>query len=212
VPITVINIGIAPIPNHNFYVWRARTLYKEIKWMKANIVILFAFALTGLYSCGSSMQVFSDYDKDADMSAYKTYSWLTEEQIESKGTNPLYYNELNDKRIKQAVYEQMKRRGFTYSNETQPLEMHYHIIVEDKTLVTTEPGGYGYGPVFESKRKQAYPYRQGTLIIDLMDTKNKTLVWRGGATSAIESEISKNPEEAIRKGVEKIFEKFPYRY
>jgi hypothetical protein len=178
--------------------------------MKAYIT-LFAFVLAGIYSCSTSMRVFSDYDKDANISDYKTYSWLTEEQIESKGTNPLYYNELNDKRIKQAVYEQMKKRGFTYSNETQPLEMHYHIIVEDKTLVTTEPSGYQYGPFFLSKQTHVYPYRQGTLIIDLMDTRTKNLVWRGWATGAIESEVSKKPEEVIRKGIEKIFELFPYK-
>jgi hypothetical protein len=175
-----------------------------------NIVLLYAFIVL-LASCSPAIHVFSDHDKDADISQYKTYSWLTQEEIETKGMNPLYYNELNDKRIKQAIYDEMKKKGFTYKNEKQPLEMHYHIIVEDKTLIAAEPGGYIYSPFWELKRTQAYPYQQGTLIIDLMDTKNKTLVWRGWATGAIEDRVSRNPEQTIQKAVSKIFTLFPYK-
>ena len=67
-----------------------------------------------LASCAPSIRVFSDYDKDANISDYKTYTWVTEEEIEGKSTNPLYCNELNDKLIKHAVYEQMKNRGFAF--------------------------------------------------------------------------------------------------
>src|SRR3954447_22148150 len=170
--------------------------------------IVLRLALVGvllLTACTPSMRVFSDHDKDANIADYKTYSWLSEQEIEGKGMNPLYYNELNDKRIKHAVYEQMKTRGFTYNNEKQPLEMHYHIIIEDKTFIATEPGGYTYSPFWQLKRTQAYPYREGTQIIDLMDTRNKTLVWRGWATGAIEDAVSKKPEQAIQKAVDKIF-------
>jgi hypothetical protein len=61
------------------------------------------------------------------------------------------------------------------------------------------------------RNKQIYPYREGTLIIDLMDANNKTLVWRGWATSAIEEAVSRNPEQSIRKAVERIFKLFPYQ-
>lgn len=165
-----------------------------------------------LSACGTGLHVYSDFDKDANITDYKTYSWLTREEIEQKGTNPLYYNELNDKRIKQAVYDQMKKKGFTYKNELQPLEVHYHIVVEDKTVSISEPLEYVYGPTWPAKRTRFYPYQQGTLIIDLMDTKNKTLVWRGWATGAIEESVSKNPEQAIQKAVAKIFTLFPYQH
>ncbi|WP_018617475.1 DUF4136 domain-containing protein [Segetibacter koreensis] len=179
--------------------------------MRINI-LWYAFMLLLLPACSPTMRVFSDYDKDANISNYKTYSWPTEEEIEKKGTNPLYYNELNDKRIKNAVYEQMKSRGFTYQNEKQPLEMHYHIIVEDKTFIATEPGGYVYPEFWQLKRTQAYPYQQGTLIIDLMDTRTKMLVWRGWATGAIEDQVSRKPEQTIQKAVAKIFKLFPYQH
>jgi hypothetical protein len=178
--------------------------------MKTGIYLLFITVIT-LIGCSPSIHIYSDYDKDANISNFKTFSWLTEEEIEAKNNNPLYFNELSDKRIKHAVYEQMSKRGFVYKNDKQPLEMHYHIIVEDKTLLSTEPAGYIYGPFFQQRRTQWFPYKQGTLIIDLMDTRNKTLVWRGWATGTIEDEVSKKPEQAIMKAVSKIFKQFPYQ-
>jgi hypothetical protein len=104
----------------------------------------------------------------------------------------------------------MKKKGFTYTNDKQILEIHYHITVEDKTYLSAEPLGFLYGPSSQIKRTQIYPYQQGTLIIDLMDTRSKTLVWRGWATGAIEDAVSKKPEQAIQKAIDKIFKLFPY--
>jgi hypothetical protein len=171
------------------------------------LCILFALLIA---SCNTSVRAFSDYDKAVNISGLTTYNWLSEQEIEERGNNPLYYNELNDKRIKSAVDEQLQKRGFIVSDGSQPLQLHYHLIIEDKTLLTSEPTEYSYTPFRQFKSTQEYPYKQGTLIIDLMDNRSKTLVWRGWATSAIELEIKKSPEQAIQKGVEKIFKLFPY--
>lgn len=175
------------------------------------LALRYSLVVTLLLSCGTGLHVYSDMDKNADIADYHTYSWLTKEEIEGKGTNPLYYNELTDQRIKQAVYDQMKKKGFTYKNELQPLEIHYHIVVEDKTVSIREPLEYVYGPTWPANRTRFYPYREGTLIVDLMDTRKKTLVWRGWATGAIEDAVSKNPEQAIQRAVAKIFSLFPYQ-
>jgi hypothetical protein len=55
-----------------------------------------------------------------------------------------------------------------------------------------------------------YSYREGTLILDLMDSKTNNLIWRGWAVSPLDS--SYKPEEIdklIKKAVAKIFNKFP---
>ncbi len=73
------------------------------------------------------------------MSDYKTYDWLDFAAIENKGQNPLHYNELNDKRIKDAVDKQMKAKNYRVVSNKGDLELHYHIVVEDKTTVISEP-------------------------------------------------------------------------
>jgi len=48
----------------------------------------------------------------------------------------------------------------------------------------------------------------GTLIVDLVDTERKDLVWRGKATDTIGSD-SEAREQQLREAVSKMFEGFP---
>ncbi|CAN5751404.1 DUF4136 domain-containing protein [soil metagenome] len=174
-------------------------------------ISLFALTVLMLSSCGSTMEVFSDYDKQVNLAAYKTYSWPDLKSIEGKGMNPLYYNELNDKRIKDAVNIEMLARNYSLGNEKAALEIHYHIIVEDKIGSTVETAGSQYHPLSNLTKVNSYQYRQGTLIIDVMDTKTNTLIWRGWGTDVVTNAIRKNPEAAIQNAVMKIFKAFPVK-
>lgn len=175
--------------------------------MKGNVVLFLAVFIFS--SCGPTIQVFSDHDTAIKTDDYKTYDWLDIKAIESKNNDPRYYNELTDKRIKNAVNKEMETKGFALAPVKGQLELHYHIIVEDKTSVSTEPVGFIYSPYFERKRTNLYQYREGTLIIDIMDVKTNQLVWRGWGTDVISAKTLKKPEEAINEAVNAIFKKFP---
>jgi Domain of unknown function (DUF4136) len=173
-------------------------------------VIFFLLLISGIVSCGPSLRVFSDYDKDVNIADYKTYTWLDAKAIEGKGTNPLYYNEMNDKRIKAAVNAEMAAKGYRLVENNGELILHYHIVVEDKTAVTNEAWGYGYSPYWVNRRVNVYQYREGSLIIDLMDKKANALVWRGWATDVITQSATKDPQAAITRAVQAIYKKYPF--
>jgi Domain of unknown function (DUF4136) len=163
-------------------------------------------------SCGPAIRVRTDYDPDFDLWQYKTFDWALKKNIEA-GKNPLYYNELNDKRIKTAVKEQLSSRGYSYSEDKPDLIIHYHIAVDDKSIVVPESYGYKYGPYYDRMRTSVYAYREGTLILDLMDSKNNNLIWRGWAVSILD-DGTYEPEEIdklIRAAVSKVFKEFPAR-
>lgn len=165
-------------------------------------------ALVALAGCSPEIRVYSDYDPDYDLTKYSTFNWMQKSNIES-GNNPLYYNELNDKRIKSAVLQQLLSKGYVLSEEPD-LVLHYHIIVDDQSIVTTDPHDYFYSPYWMHLRTSVRQYREGTLIIDLMDSKTNNLVWRGWAASALEGVYT--PEQIdhlIKTAVAKIFKKFP---
>ena len=50
---------------------------------------------------------------------------------------------------------------------------------------------------------------EGTLIVDLYDAKNQSLVWRGIAQDTLSNNGNKN-NKAVGKAVEKMFKKYPY--
>ena len=165
-----------------------------------------------LAACGPAIRVTYDKEPNTSIANYKTYSWLKGKEIEEKGLNPLFYNELNDVRIKNAVNKHMRSKGFTFVDSSSDcaadLQLHYHIVVENKTSETVEPFGYYYPT--EWRKVNIYSYREGTLIIDLMDTKRNMLVWRGTATEVITAQTSAKPEKAINDAVARIFEELPH--
>ena len=174
--------------------------------MNKIIIVALLFIIGG---CSPEIRVYSDHDPDYDLKKYTTFNWVKKENIEL-GNNPLYYNELNDKRIKSAVQEQLTSRGYSLSENKPDMVVHYHIIVDDQSIVTTDPHGYFYSPYWMRLRTNVYQYREGTLIIDLMDSKSNNLIWRGWASSAIEGVYTPDQIDGlIKTAVAKIFRKFP---
>ncbi|MEO5603847.1 MAG: DUF4136 domain-containing protein [Cyclobacteriaceae bacterium] len=170
--------------------------------------LLIISALAILAECSPQIRVFSDYDPDYDVWTYKTFDWGQTVNIEA-GKNPLHYNELNDKRIKEAVRQQMTSRGYELTSDNPDLILHYHIIVDNQSVITTEPYGYRYSPYWMRTQTNVYSYREGTLILDLMDKKTNNLIWRGWAVSAIDEVDPEKVDDLIKTAISRIFKKFP---
>ena len=170
---------------------------------------LFIVSMLLITGCSQQIVVHTDFDPDYDLWKYKTFDWGQKVNIE-EGQNPLHYNELNDKRIKAAVMQQLTKRGYKLAPENPDLILHYHIIVKDQTVVITEPFGYSYGPYWVRTNTNLYSYKEGTLILDLMDKKTNNLIWRGwGVTEINEVYSTKEIEELTNTVVAKIFKSFP---
>jgi hypothetical protein len=170
---------------------------------------IIAISLLVLTGCVPQISIYSDTDPDYDLWTYKTFDWSEKTNIEANN-NPLYYNELNDKRIKSAVLSELQGRGYQLTTSTAELIIHYHIVVQDQMTVVTEPFGYSYTPYWLRSRADVYPYKEGSLIIDIMDAKTKNLIWRGWAVSPIETSYTpKETEKLIKLAVAKIFRRFP---
>ncbi len=161
------------------------------------------FVLLVFLACSNQITVRTDYDSEINIAAYSSFGWLDKVGIEDRN-NPLYYNELNDKRIKEATLVALTARGYTLTEKEPRLKVHYHIVIEDKTQIRTDI----YSPYWINNQRDAYRYREGTLIIDLMDAERDALLWRGWAVSAL-SDSEQMSEDLIREAVTKVMEKLP---
>jgi Domain of unknown function (DUF4136) len=159
-----------------------------------------------LMSCASQLRVYSDQDRDFNLANYTTYQWAHQNDIE-RNNNPLYYNELTDKRIKAVAETQLKLKGLSLSNSNPDAVFHYHIVVDDKFSVSSDPYGL-YGRYWSRMGNNVVSYKEGTLIIDMMDSKTNSLIWRGYAVSVIQESDAEIKEEMIQKAVTKIFEQY----
>jgi hypothetical protein len=165
----------------------------------ASVGIATFFAATSF-----AQQVKTDYDRNANFSQYKTYSW---EKVQTQ--DPLWVD-----RIKEAVNAALTAKGVT------PVESGGDIAVvaveatqSQRTLNTFYDGlggGWrwrGFGGLGEATTT-VDTYKVGTLIVDLFDAHSKTLVWRGSSSDTLSDKSDKNIKN-LDKGVQKMFDHFP---
>jgi Domain of unknown function (DUF4136) len=163
------------------------------------------FVLVGVMSLFagklSAQQVKTDYDRSANFGPYKTYSW---EQIKTQ--DPLMVD-----RIKSAVKTTLAAKGFTEVPSDGDLSLVAMETTRDQqtldTFYNNFGGGWRWGG-FGDATTTTQTYKVGTLVVDLFDTKTKTLVWRGSASDTLSNKSEKNIDN-LDKGVEKMFKQFP---
>ena len=151
-------------------------------------------------------QVKTDYDRSADFSQYKTYSW---EKVQTQ--DPLWVS-----RIEDAVNAALAAKGWTQvQSGGQVAIVAVEMTKEQQTLNTfydSFGGGWGWrrfgGGGFGESTTTPETYRVGTLVVDLFDTKTKNLMWRGSASDTLSDKSEKNIKN-LDKSVRKLFEHFP---
>ena len=85
-------------------------------------------------SCSvSSSAIVTDYDREAQFGAYKTFYWSDDFQMDSdKENEPLFFNTLIKKRLKSAIQEQMENKGYVLDKSNPDLLVDSRIRCTDK--------------------------------------------------------------------------------
>ncbi len=149
-------------------------------------------------------QVKTDYDRNADFSRYKTYSWGN---VHTQ--DPLWVD-----RIKGVVNSALAARGWTQVESGGEISiMAMEMTNEHRTLSTYYDnfgGGWGWrwGGGFGTATTTEETYTVGTLVIDLFDTNTKMLAWRGSASDTLSAKSDRNIRK-LDKSVQKMFDHFP---
>ncbi|WP_170827410.1 DUF4136 domain-containing protein [Roseivirga sp. 4D4] len=172
--------------------------------MRKFVVLIIVFLQL---SCSQKLYVSSDYDKAADFSTYKTFAWAREQEPVGK-SHPMYDNELNRKRIRDAIEAEMASIGFKRFDLAPDILVDFHITIDQKMDYMVHdyyPFGFNYWPDYDMA---SYSYKKGALVIHFVDTKKEQLVWQGVGTKTLSDVPPENPEERIKKAVEKILSKY----
>ena len=174
-----------------------------MKFFKITAVLL--LLTVGLTSC-NTVKVASDYDQKVDFNQYKSFAFF------KPGIDKADISDLDKKRILRAIEAEMIAKGFTKSDEPDLL-VSIFTKTKENINIYQDRFGYGYGWGWYPWYWGAGPNTvsttsEGTLYIDLIDSKDKELVWQGMGTAALAKEVNKK-QERINEIVEKILEKYP---
>jgi hypothetical protein len=159
--------------------------------MRIALALAAALAL-GTAGC-STLELSSDYNPGTDFAKYRTFSFR-------EGQTPR--NPQAARSVKYAVELALEGKGLKAVEGGGDLLIYGHFVRDEKWEVETygyySTGwyGWGYGGVATTSVRKI---PVGTLMIDLVDSASKELVWRG----VVKDEISQDlyPEEREKKAI-----------
>lgn len=165
------------------------------------VFLLAACSKYSYYAVGSSNAV----------SRYSAFAWLPPA---NNTKNPYFDNDVADQKIKDQATADLESKGLRLNSRRPDLLVRYTIMVDQKVRTVNEPmysymGGWGPGGYYRGGRAFYYgyrgaypvyvgdeiyhvPYKQGTLIIDLIDRNTHKVIWRGYGIGEVD-----NPQNAV---------------
>jgi len=169
---------------------------------------LFSTAIAILTATVSLAEVKTDYDRTADFSRYKTYSWG-----KVHAQSPLWAD-----RIRAAVASALAAKGWTEAESGDVSIMAMEMTEGHRTLNTYYDnfgGGWGwrrwgggFGEGLGTSTTTEETYKVGTLVVDLFETDTKKLIWRGRASDTLSDKSDKNIKK-LNSDVQRMFDHFP---
>ena len=173
---------------------------------------LAALACLALLTACTGYSVKYDYDVTASYGRYKTFDYYTSK----KGTGGT--TSLMDKRVRVAIEKELQVKGFTLETKADPdfLVTYYPIVQERKVRTNVRVGwGWGHRPFYggvSTSRSRVNTYKEGTIVIEIVDFKTNQMVWQGVAAGALTGlETPEDADEVVPKAVRDILAKFPPR-
>jgi hypothetical protein len=195
--------------------------------------LLFVLVIFGMAACYSpAANIYNaEKTKGVDYSKYKTYAWLA--------TKDTAYTKLASKKAVEsalavAVRQQLTNRGmvldtvnpdclFTYTlvlNKTYTYGQEPPPVYAPQSNAGPLPGQYDmyyyvpastayYNPDLYQGTMKVTTFRDGTLVIDMIDRKQNKIIWRSSAEGKVNEKDRKGVKPTVNEIVPIMFKKYP---
>ena len=198
--------------------------------MKLLKIFLPAVLVLLLLSCGSNVQTIRP--NQADLSKYETFAYLPNASIEIRNS-PKQTDFLNSFII-ETINNQMKATGYELDRDNPDLLVLISVTTDLRTKRQEEPVyasfpyrgaavGSPVSPFYQpfyyrgwydwyypggiiGYTTDTYSYKEGTVVIDLIDRETKQSVWKGITSEPI---MNQSKTEAVQESIRDIFKEYP---
>ena len=154
----------------------------------------------------ATLTVSSHIERDVDFSEYVTYDWGPRDNF-PVGDPRLDNNAFFRDYVEGAFEKRLAAKGYERAVTGQPdLLLHYHASVHQKVDVYETDREHGYYPGYPGAEAGIVEFEQGTLILDVVDTRTNRLIWRGWAQDSMTGVIDdqRRLEKQVDDGVTKM--------
>jgi hypothetical protein len=182
--------------------------------MKKNLWFLYCGALLIFSSGAIAQDVRYNFDKDTNFEGLKTYKWVNLKDAAK-------VDSIRDKEIKDSVDAELTKKGLT-KTDSDPADLYvgYQAGIGTEKQFTSYNTGWNYGPGWYrggwygggggTTTGQTSTIYTGQLALDMYDSKNHDLVWRGVVSKTIDPEAKPEKQEKnLDKAVAKLLKNYP---
>jgi hypothetical protein len=150
------------------------------------------------------------WDKDFDFSQVKTFKWQQPSSPSLADSNPLMH-----RFIESAIEMELQKAGLTEATGDSDVYVTYHGSVDTEVQLRSTSFGYGVGSYGmggwgmsgysvgqQHTTTREVQTKKGTLVVDIVDAKEKQLVWRGTASGILISDDQEKTQKAVGKAIQ----------
>lgn len=184
-------------------------------------LLLFALLFSSCVATSGIDHTSAITSSDGNLSGKSTYAWYQTTPNAKADFMKGYGPELNTNLIR-AVEEELERKGYTKTTANPDVLVAYDVSVSVPDAMDKPElygPGFGYSYAYMAGYRYSYGnaqlpgyravdlFKQGTLIVDVIDPKSKQLLWRGWTEGAV-----KNPNAGygkVRSLVQEIMKRMP---
>jgi hypothetical protein len=154
----------------------------------------------------NAQSVKTDYDRGVDFGSYGTYSWL----------NLHAHSAPWGARIKAAINATLASKGWNQIDSAGDVSIVVlEMTKEHQTLSSYYDqdfyGGWGWrwgGGFPDPPTGGEEVYEEGTLVVDLFDSRTKKLIWRGTSRNTLSGKLT-DDDKKLKRDVNRLFTHFP---
>jgi hypothetical protein len=160
-----------------------------------------------LIAVAAAQNVRYNFDRAADFANFKSYKW-----IEIPGGVKL--DELTAKQLTAALDAELAKKGLAKTDDDSAnLLVGYQVALTQEREINAYNTGWGFGPRWGGSgitTATTSTLTIGSVALDMYDTSQKQLVWRGVATKTLDPGAKPDKRQKnIQKGVEKLLKDYP---
>jgi hypothetical protein len=171
-----------------------------------------------LFAAGSAIgqDVRYNFDRNTDFSKFKTYKWVTLKDAAR-------VDDMREKQVMAAVDAELAKKGLTkVDDDSANLYVGYQAGIGQEKQFTSfsSDWGYGggwyrggwYGPTggMSTTTGQTSTIYTGQLALDLYDSANRDLVWRGVASKTLDPKAKPDKQQKnLAKAAGKLLKNYP---
>jgi hypothetical protein len=169
------------------------------------IAALAALALSGC----ATINVSSHIERGVDFAQFRTWDWGPADSLPT-GDPRLDNSPFFKDYLEGAVEKQMTLHHYDHVATGVPdLLIHYHANITKTFDVNGVDMRNGY--CYDDCQPNVIEYMQGTIVIDIVDTRTNRVVWRGWSQDAMDGVIDNQDrlKAEVNKGIVKMMKQMP---